>query len=156
MSSAASRVAIGVAVLVIALAVAFSIRTAPETDGQRIDRISGELRCPVCQGLSVRDSPSETARSMRDLVAQRVRESRTDQQIRDEFRASYGDWILLEPPLLGLTGLVWLAPLVLLLAGCGLAWRFARGSPQVTLEEPEAARLAALRERVSSEEAIDA
>ena len=37
-----------------------------------IDRITAELRCVVCQGLSVKDSPSESARQMRDLVAQRV------------------------------------------------------------------------------------
>ena len=83
------------AVLAIALAVAWSARPGPLTAAERVDRISAELRCPVCQGLSVQDSPSETARSMKDLVATRVAEGRTDDEIRAEFQRSYG----LDPPL---------------------------------------------------------
>ncbi len=61
-------------------------------------RIAGELRCPVCQALSVRDSPSETARAIREEIARRVAEGRTDEEIVREFRDAYGDWILLAPP----------------------------------------------------------
>ncbi len=74
--------------------------------------LARELRCVVCQGLSVKDSPAESARQMRDLVVQRVAEGRTDQQIVDEFRASYGDWVILSPPLLSWSALVWLVPIL--------------------------------------------
>ncbi len=122
----ATRVILLGALVVIALVVAWSARPQPLTDAVRVDRIAAELRCPVCQGLSVQDSPSETARAMKDLVAKRVAEGRTDDEIRAEFQRSYGDWILLAPPLLSPSGLVWLAPLAAVAAGALLALDRAR------------------------------
>ncbi|HEV2010058.1 MAG TPA: cytochrome c-type biogenesis protein CcmH [Candidatus Limnocylindria bacterium] len=140
------------AILAVGLAIAWSARPQPVTSAERVDRISAELRCPVCQGLSVQDSPSETARSMRALVAQRVAEGRTDDEIRAEFRRSYGDWILLSPPLLSPGGLIWLAPLAAVAGGVWLAWRRARSpSPAATANAPTAAELQRLRELVASE-----
>ncbi len=128
-----------IAVLASGLAIAWSARPQPLTDAQRVDGIAAELRCPVCQGLSVQDSPSETARAMKDLVAKRVAEGRTDDEIRAEFQRSYGDWILLSPPLLSLSGLVWLAPLAALIAGVSLALGRARApaadGPALTPEQ---------------------
>jgi len=138
------------AVLAIALAVAWSARPGPLTAAERVDRISAELRCPVCQGLSVQDSPSETARSMRALVAQRVAEGRTDDEIRAEFRASYGDWILLSPPVLSASGLVWLAPLAAIALGAWLAWRRAR-APAAVIASPTDEQVRALRDRLASD-----
>ena len=148
------RVVAALAVLVIAAALVLALRPHEPTADERVDRISAELRCPVCQGLSVKDSPSETARQMRDLVAERVREGKTDAQIEDEFRASYGDWVFLAPPVISWTGLIWAVPIVALLGGGLVALRRVR-TPAPTLERPNAAQLAALRERVRSEEAAD-
>ena len=120
------------AVLAVGLATAWSARPGPLAAADRVDRISAELRCPVCQGLSVQDSPSETARSMRDLVAQRVAEGKNDDEIRAEFQRSYGDWILLSPPLLSPTGLVWLAPIAAIAIGAWLALARARAPARVT------------------------
>ena len=149
-----SRWLIAAGLVAVAAAVAWSARPQPETQAQRVDRITSELRCVVCQGLSVKDSPAESARQMRDLVTQRVAEGRSDEQIRDEFRASYGDWVVLSPPLLSWSGLVWLVPLAALVIGIVVAWRRMR-APPVTLPEPPPAQLAALRERVAREEALD-
>jgi cytochrome c-type biogenesis protein CcmH len=149
-----SRIAIAVALIAVLAAVGWSARPRAETQAERVDRITSELRCVVCQGLSVKDSPSESARQMRDIVAQRVAEGRTDDQIRDEFRASYGDWVVLSPPFASWTGLVWLVPIAALLAGLVVAWRRLR-APTTTLPEPAPAEIAALRERVAREEALD-
>jgi cytochrome c-type biogenesis protein CcmH len=138
------------ALLAVGLAVAWSARPQPLTAGQRVDRIAAELRCPVCQGLSVQDSPSETARSMRALVTQRVAEGRTDDEIRAEFRRSYGDWVLLSPPLLSAGGLVWLAPVAAVAIGAVLAWRRTRAvAPAVTGPTDDERRR--LRDLVASE-----
>lgn len=145
-----SRWIVAMAILAIGLALAWSARPQPLTSEQRVDRISAELRCPVCQGLSVQDSPSDTARSMRTLVAQRVAEGRSDDEIRDEFRRSYGDWILLSPPLVSPSGLVWLAPLAAIALGAWLAWRRSRG-PAVTAPAPTDDEVRRLRELVASE-----
>ncbi len=149
-----SRMAIAAALLGIVVAVGWSARPHTETQAERVDRITSELRCVVCQGLSVRDSPSESARQMRDLVTQRVAEGRTDDQIRDEFRASYGDWVVLSPPVVGWSGLIWVAPLAAVLVGLAVALRRLR-APPATMPEPPAAAVAALRERVAREEALD-
>jgi cytochrome c-type biogenesis protein CcmH len=143
-----------VALIATALALAWSARPQPLTAAQRVDRIAAELRCPVCQGLSVQDSPSETARTMKDLVAQRVAEGRTDDEIRAEFRRSYGDWILLSPPLLSLSGLVWLAPLAAVAAGMVIALGRAR-APAAPAPEPTADEVRGLRELVARDE-VDA
>ena len=148
------RMLIVVALLAILGAVAWSARPHEATSTERVDRITSELRCVTCQGLSVKDSPAESARQMRDLVVQRVAEGRTDDEIRDEFRASYGDWVLLSPPVSSWTGLIWLVPLVVLAAGLFVAvGRMRPGAPGAAA--PSARELAALRERVAREEALD-
>jgi cytochrome c-type biogenesis protein CcmH len=136
----ARRLALIGALVVMAAVVAWAARPQPVTAADRVDRIAAELRCPVCQGLSVADSPSETARSMRALVAQRVAEGRSDDEIRAEFVRSYGDWILLSPPLLSPNGLVWLAPLLAIAFGAWLAWRRARAPAAVPAEISPAER----------------
>lgn len=145
-----SRRVLVTAIFAIGLALAWSGRPQPLTAEERVDRISAELRCPVCQGLSVQDSPSDTARSMRALVAQRVAEGRSDDDIRDEFRRSYGDWILLSPPLRSPSGLVWLAPLAAVAFGAWLAWRRSR-APDVAAPVPTDDEIRRLRELVASE-----
>ena len=148
------RILIVVALLAILGAVAWSARPHDATPTERVDRITSELRCVTCQGLSVKDSPAESARQMRDLVVQRVAEGRTDDEIRDEFRASYGDWVLLSPPVSSWTGLIWLVPLVVLAAGLFVAvGRMRPGAPIAAA--PSARELATLRERVAREEALD-
>jgi len=102
----------------------------------------------------VKDSPAASARQMRDLVVQRVAEGRTDEEIRGEFRASYGDWVLLSPPTSSWTGLIWLVPLAALAAGLAIVIRRMRAAvPSAAVPSPH--ELAALRERVAHEEALD-
>lgn len=150
-----SRILIAVAFLALAGAIAFAARPHATTADERIDQITTELRCPVCQGLSVKDSTSETARQMRDLVAQRVREGKTDAEIEAEFRAAYGDWIFLSPPISSWSGLVWLVPVAALAAGLALVTGRLRGAGTAAAAEPTATEIAALRERVVREEAAE-
>jgi cytochrome c-type biogenesis protein CcmH len=149
------RTVIAIALLVLAAALVFAARPHELTADERIDQITTELRCPVCQGLSVKDSTSETARQMRDLVAQRVREGKTNAEIESEFRAAYGDWIILSPPVASWSGLVWLVPIAAIGAGLILASsRLGRGDAPPPAE-PNATQVAALRERVAREEAAE-
>jgi cytochrome c-type biogenesis protein CcmH len=148
------RALILVALLTILGAVAWSAWPHEATAAERVDRITSELRCVTCQGLSVKDSPAASARQMRDLVVQRVAEGRTDEEIRDEFRASYGDWVLLSPPATSWTGLIWLVPIVALAAGLAVVvGRMRAVVPSAAAPSPR--ELAALRERVAREEALD-
>lgn len=106
-------------------------------DGARVQRLTKQLRCPVCEGLSVADSPSSTARAMAADVRDRVDRGESDQAIRRAYVSQYGKWILLEPSAGGIGMLVWLLPVALtVLAGGGVAWtvrrRRARSAVPVT------------------------
>ena len=96
----------------------------------RADRIAAELRCPVCQGLSVLDSDSPTARSIRQDLARRVGDGQSDAEIRQAYVDRYGEWILLRPRGRGVGALVWVLPLASTLGGLGgltfALWRWRR------------------------------
>ena len=91
----------------------------------RVHRLGKELRCAVCQGLSIADSPSSMARSQLDKVRELVAKGKSDQEIRDYFVARYGDWVLLSPKASGVTWAVWLLPGLFLVAGALIVWRVA-------------------------------
>lgn len=144
------RAAIVVGILAVLAAVAAVAVPRPETPEERVGRIAADLRCPVCQGLSVNDSPSESAREMRAMIRQDVAEGRTDDEIREQFRSAYGDWILLAPPTDDARGLVWLVPLVVIAAGVALVLSRLRGP--MSSARPTSEQLALLRERSRLEE----
>lgn len=88
--------------------------------------IAAQLRCPVCQNLSVGDSPSELAREMRALIREQLEQGKTPAQVFDYFVARYGEWVLLAPPKRGLNLIIWLLPVVLIPAGLVMAYLGAR------------------------------
>ena len=83
----------------------------------RVQALGKQLRCPMCQGLSIADSGSSAARAQMDKVRELVAAGKTDREIRDFFTSRYGEWALLEPPASGMNLLVWLLPLLLLVGG---------------------------------------
>jgi cytochrome c-type biogenesis protein CcmH len=89
----------------------------------RTEEVGGLLRCPVCQGLSVSDSPATMAQNMKHQVRELLGLGYDEEQILSYFERSYGEFVRLEPPLRGVNWLVWLAPLAGLLVGGGIvAW----------------------------------
>ncbi len=87
-------------------------------DGVR--RVALQLQCPVCEGQNVADSPSGLAGDMRSVIRTKLIAGEPDQQILDEFVASYGDSILTEPPKRGISLGVWIGPIVALVLGLAL------------------------------------
>jgi cytochrome c-type biogenesis protein CcmH len=85
-------------------------------DEEQVREIGSQLRCVVCQSMSVADSPSETARQMREIIRERLAAGDTPAQIRAYFVDKYGLWILLAPPRQGFNLLVWVVPF----AGLGI------------------------------------
>jgi cytochrome c-type biogenesis protein CcmH/NrfF len=114
----------------------------PEVAAAETLRIARGLRCPVCQGQSVGESPSETAITMRLRVKELVEAGYSEDQIERYFIGRYGEWVLLDPPQRGLTQVLFVGPavaLVVVIAGL-FAWRAvsARGGATVAPPAPVA------------------
>jgi cytochrome c-type biogenesis protein CcmH len=77
-----------------------------------VRRVGLQLQCPVCEGETVADSPSGLATDMRGVIRTKLAAGETDQQILDDFVASYGDSILTEPPKRGISLGVWIGPII--------------------------------------------
>jgi cytochrome c-type biogenesis protein CcmH len=95
----------------------------------RTNEVSALLRCPVCQGLSVADSPATMARNMKQEVREKLAQGFDQEQIIASFERSYGEFVRLRPPLRGANWLVWVGPAIFLLGGAvviGFALRRAR------------------------------
>jgi len=104
--------------LVLVLAAGALAAKAPAVDVEdRSREIASELRCVVCQNLSVADSPSDLAKEMRGLVREQVEQGKSRQDVLDYFVSRYGEYVLLSPPKRGFNLLVWGLPFVGLLAG---------------------------------------
>jgi len=113
----------------------------------RARALSKELRCLVCQNESIDDSNAELARSLRLLVRERLTKGDSDSAVLDYIHERYGDYVLLKPPVKGVTAVLWFGP-PLLLAGLLTALFFAARKRKAPAPRPlspeEQARLAAL------------
>lgn len=86
----------------------------------RTSAVASQLRCPVCQGLSIQDSPSELSQSMRSLVRDQLAQGKTPDQVKAYFVSKYGEWILLSPPAHGFNLLAYAIPVLIVLGGGAL------------------------------------
>lgn len=113
-------------VLILALA-GIGAPHGPVVSGAMLDRrtyeIASLLRCPVCQGMSVADSPSTVAVDMKRQVRELVAQGYDEMQIVGYFERSYGQFVLLKPKFRGATAMVWLLPIVALVGGVWLMLR---------------------------------
>jgi cytochrome c-type biogenesis protein CcmH len=124
---------------------------------QRTHDVSALLRCPVCQGLAVNDSPAEMAVNMKGQVRELLARGYTEQQILDYFERSYGQFVLLKPKFQGINAFVWLLPMIALALGAFVVFSKLRkleqpvqktALPVVAAEDPY---LAQVREMVGRE-----
>ena len=79
--------------------------------------IASAIRCPVCQGLSIADSPAEMAQNMKAQVRELLSRGYTRDQIESYFERSYGQFVLLKPKFQGVSTLVWTLPIFALILG---------------------------------------
>ena len=84
----------------------------------RTSDVARQLRCPVCQGLSIQDSPSELSQSMRAVVRDQLAAGKTPDEVKTYFVSKYGEWILLAPAARGFNLVAYALPVVVVIGGC--------------------------------------
>ena len=98
-----------------------ALRVRPVQDSAleaRTSDVARQLRCPVCQGLSIQDSPSELSQSMRSVVRDQLAAGKTPDEVKAYFVSKYGEWILLAPAAHGFNLLAYALPVIVVLGGC--------------------------------------
>ena len=145
------RFAVAALLFALACGPALAQKPAPVADpavDRRVQELSNELRCLVCQNQTLADSNAELAVDLRNAVREQVVAGRTDAQIFDYLVARYGDFVLYRPPFKATTLLLWAGPFVLLLAALGVLFGALRRRRGQAAEAPpdaeEQARAAAL------------
>jgi cytochrome c-type biogenesis protein CcmH len=102
-----------------------------ETELDRQTRqVASQLRCVVCQGLSLEDSPSELAQEMRGLVREQLEAGRSPAEVKQYFVEKYGEWVLLQPEPAGFNLLVYVLPVLMLIGGAAFVFITARRMTQ--------------------------
>ncbi len=114
--------------------------------------VASKLRCPICQGLSVADSPTASAFAMMSQVRDLLAAGFSEDQILDYFEGAYGEFVRLQPRANGFNLVIWLGPPLLLISVMGL-WFLGRRRRAASADDDEEG-LSDYLDRVRSE--IDA
>lgn len=84
---------------------------------KRLQAISAELRCLVCQNETIAGSNADLAQDLRREIRGMIQAGQSDQQIIDFMVTRYGDFVLYRPPFKSITVLLWVGPLLFLVVG---------------------------------------
>ena len=86
----------------------FSLENKQSED--RYKKLSNELRCPTCQGLSVKDSDAGFSNSIKGKIRELIKKGKSDKEIMAYFVERYGEWILRTPSVSGFNMVLWVLP----------------------------------------------
>jgi cytochrome c-type biogenesis protein CcmH len=112
MSKRTKQLIAGIITLALAAIVVAGLIAGDPTPEDRVASLGQRIKCPVCQGVTIGESPSETAQAMMSITREKVAEGWTDDQIIQFFENRYNTAILVDPPFSGKTLIVWLLPVL--------------------------------------------
>ena len=93
---------------------------------KRLQELSVELRCLVCQNQTIADSNAELAQDLRREIRDMIQAGKTNPEIIDFMVVRYGDFVLYRPPVKAITLLLWGGPIALLLFAIFALQRYLR------------------------------
>ena len=115
---------------------------------RRVQALSEELRCLVCQNQSLADSHADLAVDLKNQVREKLKQGASEKEVIAFMTERYGDFVLYRPPMKAATLLLWFGPGLLLAVGLvALFMRLRRRAAVVAepvLNDDERARAAAL------------
>lgn len=102
----------------------------------RLQKLSHELRCLVCQNETLAESRADLAVDLRNQIREQMRAGKSDQEIIAFLTQRYGDFVLYRPPVRPTTYLLWFGPFLLVLAGFFFLYRHLRHRRELIAEQP--------------------
>lgn len=117
-----------VAVFVLLIGVGATREQGPRTQEDRVDAITSQVACPICDGESVFESRNAASRAIRNEVTDLVRANElTDAEILARIENTYGSEVMLVPDRSGIGAVAWTAPIIVTVLGIvGLGAAFMR------------------------------
>lgn len=113
---------------ILLLAAALQVQAAQAVDTvadpaleARVQAVSAELRCLVCQNQSLADSHADLALDLKRQVREQLAAGRSDDEVVAYMTERYGDFVRYRPAFKPSTALLWAGPGLMLLLG-GFAW----------------------------------
>lgn len=103
----------------------------------RYENLIDEVRCLKCQNQTIKDSNAFLASDLRREIRRLMVEGKTDEEIFDFLVTRYGEFALYRPRMSGKTLFLWLAPLVLVLAGGLIAVRVVRRRMTMPIDDTD-------------------
>lgn len=94
-----------------------ALALAQEPSYDEINEVAKNMNCPTCVGINLADCRTQTCEQWRSQIADLLAEGYTEQEVFDYFEARYGTQVLLEPPRSGSTLILWVLPVVAVMAG---------------------------------------
>lgn len=143
--------AASLAVLLGAAAADPADRLADPAKEARARALFTDVRCLVCQSQSIDESDAPLARDLRQLIRQQVTDGRSDGEIRSFLVSRYGQFVLLTPKASLGNAILWVGPLLILIAGAAALIVRGRGQtpPPTSLTVEEEAELENLSAKLS-------
>ena len=126
-------VLVALAVIAAVWSTLFIVTPGQQTLDARVQQVASQLKCLICQGESVADSPSTLAQQMRTAIREQLQSGKSEQDVIQYFEQRYGPQIVWSPPWQGFSLLAWLVPIAFLLCGVVLVtlllreWRSTTG-----------------------------
>ncbi|MBI3775051.1 MAG: cytochrome c-type biogenesis protein CcmH [Gammaproteobacteria bacterium] len=84
---------------------------------KRVDAVSSELRCLVCQNQTIADSHAELAIDLKNQVREMLHSGTTNEEVVNYMVERYGDFVRYKPPMKPTTYFLWFGPGLLIVIG---------------------------------------
>jgi len=114
---------IAASVAAMLLIVAPAAAQAPVSDNE-VNAVARDLYCPVCENTPLDVCPTQACQDWRDEIRTQLSQGRSEQEIRQYFVDRYGARVLAQPRFEGFDLIVWLLPILAVVIGAIVFWRY--------------------------------
>src|SRR5438876_9889185 len=103
---------------------------------QRMQALTQQLRCLVCQSETLADSQAEWAVDIRQQIREQMKAGKSDQEITAFLTQRFGDFVLYNPPVKSTTYLLWFGPFILLITGASVLYGYLKHRRELIKDKP--------------------